>query len=531
MKQLEVKRRQIEYLAMALNVVLFLAIERKLGLEGSGFFLVPIMIFSMFWTFVGENLPDVLGKLIRVRRAKGQYRSVRKIRLYSLLCQTFTGIIGTVLMLIIGSALANKVYGCPYASLMVWILSPLLFLRGMSQLLLGYCQGEGFELPAVVSCLLRPVVIYVFGTILGTRTGEYGAKVSALLKAEKYSSMYVGTGWCLAIVMAEFLIILLLLLSFFGTRRMKKESEAESMRASVSFQGYAAASFRNVIFKALVCFSELFPVAIGMMIYYHKTQEGAPLSYGTYFVGYFAVCLLLYRLLNAVAVPFWGKVSSFYKRDEVRLGRVCFQGGIHLLLGLGGVLAACFAAMPSQIGAMAGFTSPNVAKIAFQGGAWILFASLGFYFARMLMRFGKNVLVVGIGILSNVLFVMVFMILWSDEKMALLSLMYACLISSAVYAVLLGAIMVQLMGGRFQWVKVVLLPAGLAIAIGIIQALCVKFLGEHLEGPYVVLFIGGIGFFAYWCILLLLRNFSEEELSVIPFGNVLLSLGKMMSVF
>ena len=123
------------------------------------------------------------------------------------------------------------------------------------------------------------------------------------------------------------------------------------------------------------------------------------------------------------------------------------------------------------------------------------------------------------------------MILWSDDKMALLSLMYACLISSAVYAVLLGAIMVQLMGGRFQWVKVVLLPAGLAIAIGIIQALCVKFLGEHLEGPYVVLFIGGIGFFAYWCALLLLRNFSEEELSVIPFGGILLSLGKMMSVF
>ena len=72
---------------------------------------------------------------------------------------------------------------------------------------------------------------------------------------------------------------------------------------------------------------------------------------------------------------------------------------------------------------------------------------------------------------------------------------------------------------------------GIAIAIGILQALCVKFLGEHLEGPYVVVFIGGIGFFAYWCILLLLRNFSEEELSVIPFGNILLSIGKLISAF
>lgn len=531
MKQLEVKRRQIEYLAMALNIVLFLAIERKLGLEGSGFFLVPLMIFAMFWSFVGENVPDVLGKLIRVRRAKGQYRSVRKIRLYSMICQVFTGVIGTVLMLTFGSFLANNVYNCPYAGLMVWILSPLLFLRGMSQLLLGYCQGEGFELPAVSSCLLRPIVIYAFGTILGSRTGEYGAKVSALLKAEKYSSMYVGAGWCLAIVMAELFVILVLFIAFLGTRRMKKESEAESMRASVSLQGYAAASFRNVIFRALICFSELFPAAIGMMIFYHKTKDSAPLSYGTYFVGYFAVCILFYRLLNAVAVPFWGKVSSFYKRDEVRLGRVCFQGGIHLILGLGSILAACIAAMPAQIGGLAGFTSPNVVKIVLQGGAWIAFAALGFYFARMLMRFGKNLLVIGIGVLSNVVFVMIYLILWSDEKMALLSLTYACLISAAVYAVLLGAITVQLMGGRFQWVKVVLLPVGIAIAIGILQALCVKFLGEHLEGPYIVVFIGGIGFFAYWCILLLLRNFGEEELSVIPFGNILLSIGKLISAF
>lgn len=531
MKQFEVKRKQIEYLSKAFEIVLFLAIERKLGLEGSGFFLVPLMLFFLFWTFVGENLPDVLAKLIRIRRAKGQFKSVQNIRWFSMICQIFMGALGTILMLTVGTALGEKVFGCPYSSLMIWILSPLLFLRGMSYLLLGYCQGEGSELPTVVTCILRLIVIYAFGIVLGSTSGEYGEKVSALLKVERYSAMYAGAGWCLAIVMAELVVILFLFFSFLGTRRRRQRGETESMRASVSFQGYVGACSRNMIFRSLIGFMELFPIAIGMMIFYHREGATSPLTYGTYFVGYFAVCLLLYRLLNAVAVPFWSKVAGFYKNDEVRLGRVCFHGGIHLIFSLALILCVCVSTMPAQVGALAGFTSPNLVKLVFQGSFWMLFASLGFYFSRMLMRFGKNALAVGMGVLSNVLFVMMFTILWTDEKMGLLALMYAGLISSAIYSVLLGAICVQILGGKMNWFKVVLLPLGVAAAVGILQALCVKFLGDHVESIFIVLIVGGVGFLAYYSVLVLLRNFSEEELSVIPFGGALLALGKMMGIY
>ena len=149
----------------------------------------------------------------------------------------------------------------------------------------------------------------------------------------------------------------------------------------------------------------------------------------------------------------------------------------------------------------------------------------------MLMRFGKNLMVLGIGVLCDVVFVMLYKMLWSDEKMGLLALMYASLIAMAIYAVLLGAIAIQMIGGKVDWFRIVLLPALLAGAIGIIQALCVKFIGEHLESLFVVILIGAVGFIAYWCVLLLLRNFSEEELSVMPFGGVLLGLGKMLGTF
>ena len=531
MKQFEVKRKQIEYLSKALEVILFLAIERKLGLEGSGFFLVPLMLFAMIWNFAGEQLPDVLAKLIRVRKAKGQLKSIKNIRLFSLICQVAMGVVGTLLMLSLGTFLGENVYGCPYASLMIWILSPVIFLRGMSYLLQGYCQGEGSELPTVVTCLLRPVAIYLLGTVLGSLGGDYGLKVTGLLKQEHYTAMYVGAGWCAAITIAELVIILFLFFSFLGAKKLRAKPEQEMVKASVSFRSYVSAASKNMAFRAIVSFTELFPVCIGMIIYYHREGETAPLTYGTFFVGYFATCLLIYRLLNSVAVPFWSKIGSYFKRDELRLGRVCFQGGIHMILGLGMILAVSIAAMPAQVGALAGFTSPNLTKLVFQGSLWLVFAGLGFYFSRTLMRFGKNLLVAGIGILTDILFVMVFMILWNDEKMALLSMMYALLISEAIHCFLIGAIATQMLGCRLNWFRTVLLPIGLAVAIGILQALCVKFMGEHLESIFVVIIVGGAGFIAYWCILILLRNFSEEELSVSPFGKSIKVFGDMMGIY
>ncbi|MBO4750016.1 MAG: hypothetical protein J5546_06825, partial [Lachnospiraceae bacterium] len=99
------------------------------------------------------------------------------------------------------------------------------------------------------------------------------------------------------------------------------------------------------------------------------------------------------------------------------------------------------------------------------------------------------------------------------------------------YAVLLGVITTQLIGGRMFWIKEIVLPLGLAAALGIIEALCVKFMGEKLESLYVVLLVGGFGFLIYWCAMVFLRTFTEEELSVMPLGGVLLSIGKMIGTF
>lgn len=531
MKKFEIKRKQIEYLSKVLELVLFLIIERSLGLEGSGFFLVTLMIFTLLWTFFGEGLPDALGKIIRVRRSKGQFKSIRSIRIIAFFCQLVMGAIGSLLMLSVGTVLGEKVFLCPYASLLVWILSPLLFLRGLTFLFLGFCQGEGFELPAVVTCIARQIAVYCLGTVFGAMTGAYGEKVSLLLKQEHFTYMYTAAGWCAAYVVAELIMLAFVFISFLGKRRRKQEGEMEGMKASVTVSGYVSAIFRGMVFKVAVRFLELFPVAIGMMIFYHREGEKAPLSYGTYFVGYFAVCLMVYYLLCSISVPFWGKVYSFIRQDDKRLGRLTFHGGMHLLLILGLAFSVSIAMMPSQVGGLAGFTSPNLVKVVVPGSFWILFMSLAFYFSRMLMRLKKDVLCIGLAALCDILHLMVFLVFWKDEKMGILALMYAGLIATAVYASLLGAICIQMIGGRVNWLQVFWLPIIGAAVMGGVQYVCGKLFGMFLKDLYMVVGVGIVTILIYLSGLLMIRDFGEEELSVIPFGKFFLSFGKMLGTY
>ena len=70
-----------------------------------------------------------------------------------------------------------------------------------------------------------------------------------------------------------------------------------------------------------------------------------------------------------------------------------------------------------------------------------------------------------------------------------------------------------------------------AIIVGAIQYVCVKLLATYLKDLYLALAAGLAGFILFWCGLLLARDFGEEELSVIPFGGLLYSLGQMLGVF
>lgn len=531
MKQFETKRKQIEYLSMFLEVVILWSIAKTTGMEGMGFFLAAWIPYVILWAVLAENVPDAVGKMIRFRKSKGQYKSIRSLKQLTLFWQLLTGACGSVLLLCLAGVLSKNVFHSVYSKLMIWILAPLVLLRALSALFLGFSQGEGTEFPAVMAAVVRPLLTYVFGIFLSAGMRGYGEKVSLLLKQDCYTAMYSGAGWCLAMTAAETIVLLLSILSYLRIRRKSRDGENEGRKSSDDYPALLWTFYGNMGGRILVRLLEIFPIFVGMTLYYSKTEENAPSGFGSYFVGYLAVCLAVVFLLNAVTVPLWGKVAGFRRRDEKRMACVTFQGGIHLLFSLGFWASVSFSVLAAQMGGFVGFTSPNLVKAVVPGSFWILFMALSFYFSRMLIRLGKSLIAVGMGVLCDVLFLLIFLILWSNASMGILAFLYACLIAAATQAVLTGALCMQMLGLQLEWLKVFGIPFFAGAAVALLEFLAAKFVAVYLGNGLTVLAVGGVGLLIFLCALLFLRNFDEEELDVIPLGAILHSLGSMLSVF
>ena len=531
MKQFEIKRKQIEYLSMFLEVLILWSIAKTTGMEGMGFFLAAWIPYVVLWAVLAENVPDAVGKMIRFRKSKGQYKSIRSLKQLTLFWLLLTGACGSVLLLCLAGVLSKNVFHSVYSKLMIWMLAPLVLLRALSALFLGFSQGEGTELPAVLAAVVRPLLTYGFGMIISTATRGYGEKASLLLKQECYTAMYAGAGWCLAMTAAETIVFLLSMLAYLRIRRKSRGEENEGRKSADDYPALLGTLYGNMGGRILVRLLEIFPIFVGMILYYSRAEENAPAGFGSYFVGYLAVCLAVVFLLNAVTVPLWGKVTGFRRRDEKRMACVAFQGGIHLLFSLGLWASVSFSVLAAQVGGFVGFTSPNLVKAVVPGSFWILFMALSFYFSRMLIRLGKALIAVGMGVLCDMLFLMIFLILWSNASMGILAFLYACLIAAAMQAVLTGAFCMQLLGLKMEWLKVFGIPFFAGAAVALLEFLAAKFVTVYLGNGLTVLTVGGVGFLIFLCALLFLRNFDEEELDVIPLGVILHSLGSMLSVF
>ena len=97
MNQVEVKRRQIQsfsYVLVCINIWVF---GKSIGDNGLGYLAAAVLVFALFWVLTGKNLPDRMGRMLRGRNARGQYRNVSRMRKNMMLFQIAEGLLGTVL--------------------------------------------------------------------------------------------------------------------------------------------------------------------------------------------------------------------------------------------------------------------------------------------------------------------------------------------------------------------------------------------------------------------------------------------------
>ena len=336
MNQVEVKRQQIQGAAHILGLVTILIFSRMVGDNGIAYLGAAYEIFSFLLILLGRNVPDALGRMLRSRKAKGQYRNVSRVRRYVMVFQGMAGILGSLILAAGGTLLMKEAFGMPHGAVLMLILAPVFFLRMINSVLLGYFQGEGTELPTAATAVLRQVLFLGLGFLFLKLLKEYGEKVSALLLQDDFVAMYADMGILIALGVSELLVLVFLLVIYRGNGSNRKNVQ-EGMRTTDSFGRVVKILYGNMFSATLIQLFMHLPIWIGLL-FLHRSMADKSLyvtQYGVYYGNYLIPCMVLLLIIDILMAAASTRVHAFLKKEEHKYARIAFQGNLHGVVALG----------------------------------------------------------------------------------------------------------------------------------------------------------------------------------------------------
>lgn len=528
MNQVEVKRRQIQYFSYALTCINIWVFGKSIGNNGLGYLAAALLVYTLFWVLTGKNLPDRMGRMLRGRNARGQYRNASKMRKNMMLFQFAEGILGTFLCMTLGWVLLEKVFRVPYGSMILWILSPALFLRCIQSVFLGYFQSEGSELPSAVSGVLRQVFFLGLGLLFLGIFKTYGGKVSLLLKREDFTSMYGCMGIALGMLISEVLVLLFVLVIYRGSMSGRRETES-GMKGTDSFFAQLRTLLLNMGGDILKDLLLLLPLWIGLLLFQKGSADiyASVSVYGIFIGRYFVTLLLPVAIFCAGMLPGVAKTASHIRKKEERYAKTAFQAGMQGAAAHGLFFTALVAVTAAPLGQAVDATAGTALGDLFTTGSslplWLL---LLFYFAQILeIRGERHLVFAGYGILDIVSIISLLVLLNTGNMTTAPAL--SIVLGTAAGAVTLGILACLRMKTWPDPLRTLAIPAGGCCVCGLLAFGLEKIFLPHLGAVVTVLLELVITGLAYWFLLLILRCFRGQDFAYIPGGRLFRAFGKM----
>ncbi len=489
MNQAEVRRRQVQMVSIILALCNIVAVSRLAGYNGVTYVAVAVEVYGMIWTVVSGGLTGILGRVLRLRNSKGQYKNAARMRRNALILQLVLGAAGSFAMLL-GAGAAAGLFQVQYSTLIIMILAPSVLLRSLSAVLLGYFQGEGVELPAMASGILRQLLIFGFSQLFCRMLGEYGRKVSHLLGQD---NARIG------------------------------DSFMDSFRILGAGRGI----------PMLIRLLTVLPVLLGLFFCSSLEDNAvACVEYGVYGAGYGVLCGIPAALILWALIPVCGRTVGRLRREESRFARTAFQGGLHIGVVHGAFAAVFLAVLAEPFGAALCPGQETVAAALLRGGAAVaVLIPLCVYFARFLMLINKRMLVLTAMAVFDLVFWVLTRLFIGVGGVRILGLVHAGMAGLGLLCVMLGAFCFMQLHLRADWLHVLIIPAMAATAEGLLCLLLDKLLSPHMGKVILLVICLAVSGTVYWAVLLLLRNFSEQELEHIPGGKLIFGLGQMLNIY
>lgn len=534
MNQIEVKRRQIEIISYIIGLINLCIFGKMLGNNGITYLMISLLSFSFFATLTAGALSDSLGRILRGRNAKGQFKNAQFIRKRVMLLQGIFGIICSVAFLSLAGMMAGSIFGEVHSTFIMMVLSPTLLLMTISAVIIGYFKGEGTEMPATVSALLRQVALLGFGLLFANLLNHYGDKVSNLLGDRAYSAMYAGVGVAIAFHVAEVLVVLFLILLSIANRHTIRRQENEGMKRTESFTDTIRILFGTRGIPLLLLLLAQLPLWIGACFYRKSLADELIFAenYGMFIGKYLVLTGFIVLPLAAAQLVVNSKTVGLLRKEEQRFARNSFQGGFQFIIAVTLFFAVYVAMMAEQLsGVFNGSVSKPLTAMFQKGSVLVIIVALCIYFSRLLLLTGNPYPVLASLGCMNIIFVVLLSILLKGGKVGVMALIYATIVAGCVHCLALGFLCCRILRMQLEWIRVFVMPLITSLLAGLLCLFAGKVCTPHLGNLVTVIVSLVIAWFIYWAVLVMIRSFREQELKYIPGGRLIHAIGQLLRVF
>ncbi len=519
-----VYKKKTGYICLLISIMSLFLYRMILAETGMGYAALAYLVCMTVWMIFGQGFADSTARIVRVRLAKGQKKSALDALSMSFACHFIAAILGTALCGALNFWMMSDVFKLPKGRFLGLYLCVFFFFRMMNEYLTGYASVSAGDRAICISIVSRQLFRIAFGYLFMKMMFDKGTVISALLMDDDIKYIYATSGLFVGFCIAEVFVFVFLFIVRLGLK-IKSNDEREGFGGRDNF----GVVIINLIKRRVGDIALGLSVCLVLMFWAAQAGDIRGIGLSVYMLfSPFAFSLVFALFAGALSSASW---MQSVRKNEKGNARAYFDFGIHIVCIVSVFMTAFFASV-----------SKPVAKILIEGmevnlttefiliSAASIMMSIAMYCDSLCAGRDDRIPRVIAHVASGLAGILAVRLSTGEGHNMYKGLMISILVYSIIQVIVWCVITYIRMSMVFDPLRNILIPVVSGAVTAIFLVIITNAAAAHLGNLFTIIICIPIGLIIYHSVLLLLRNYSDAELKLMPFGGVLYSLGQILKV-
>ncbi len=512
-----------------------------IGKTGNDYYGTAYSIYNIILIISSFSLPLAVSKLVSARMGKGNVKDAFRMFKGALVFAFVSGGLGALILYFGADYFTGTLLKTPLSVIALKILAPTVFVVAILGVFRGFFQGLNTMVPSAVSQVAEQILNAIVSVVAAYSLYDYGKKVGAVLgDANNYAAAYGAAGGTLGTAAGAVLALIFVIFIFFAYyKRFKKKIRRDHHRNIESY---------GHILKALLL--TIFPIILSTVVYNVSTlidqgvfkniallqgYDATKISewWGVYSGQFIVLTNVPISIASSLAASSVPSISTAYhaKDFDTVNHQISLATRFIMVIAIPSTIGMAILGRPLNLLLFNDGDSVTMTIMLLGSISVALFAlsTLTNGLLQGIDHMHTPVLHAVISLLVHVVALFILMELFDLN-------IYAVVIANNIYGlcvcILNDIALRRFSGATIDLEKTYIIPLAASIAMGIVVFLSYKGIHMLLNSNAIAVIISIVlGVIVYFVLMLLLKGLTEDELSRMPKGTVLIRIANKLHLF